>query len=165
MRNVFAVLRAVILCFLLAGCERPSPEVGSQPVAKAGSCGLGLPEQTSQEQAIWALIGAESTYVVSQETDRLMGLWAVDAQVSNLKGTPQNPADDQTCKGYDAIRYRYTASGSRLRFLLSGALGTKGRILRLRSEKMLLRSGCSRCGSNKETRFVPARGIRAPCVP
>jgi ketosteroid isomerase-like protein len=73
-----------------------------------GSCSLGLPNNVGNEEAIWALISAESKSVVSQDIDRLMRLWSEDARITDAKHTPDDPSDDQTVQGQDAIRYRYT---------------------------------------------------------
>jgi hypothetical protein len=71
---------------------------------------LGLPNNVGNEEAIWALISAESKSVVSQDIDRLMRLWSEDARITDAKHTPDDPSDDQTVQGQDAIRYRYTHS-------------------------------------------------------
>ena len=46
--------------------------------------------------------------MVSQDIDRLMRLWSEDARISDAQHTPDDPSDDQTVLGQDAIRYRYT---------------------------------------------------------
>lgn len=110
-RNLFVQLLPIgLICLILGACmpqSEPSTLV-SQP-AKAsevvGSCTLDLPQATDEE-AIWALIGAEGTYVVGQEIKPLMSLWAADAQITDAKHTPQT-SDDQNWQGTDAIRYRY----------------------------------------------------------
>jgi len=94
-----------------AGCAGPGKGVGGSsvggPSAPSGSCGLNLPADTTPEEAIYAVIAAESKDVVSQEIGLLMRLWAEDAAITDAQHTPGDAADDRTWKGQDAIRYRY----------------------------------------------------------
>ena len=94
-----------------AGCassERSSAgsSVGG-PSAPSGSCGLGLPSGATPEEAIYAVVSAESKNVVSQQIGPLMRLWAEDAEITDAQHTPGDASDDRTWKGQDAIRYRY----------------------------------------------------------
>ena len=94
---------------LLSGCAaRPVPTATPLSKLAVGSCSLGLINNAGNDEAIWALISAESKYVVSQDIDRLMGLWSEDARITDARHTPDDPSDDQTVQGQDAIRYRYT---------------------------------------------------------
>lgn len=100
----FHLPATVLACFcgaalLLAGCTAPP--------ATVGSCGLALAAETSDDDAIRAVIEAEGRLVVTQEIDALMALWAEDAYVANAKNTPDDADDDQFWRGQDAIRHRY----------------------------------------------------------
>ena len=93
-----ALTLLAILCVTLAGCTT-APATG-------GSCDLD-PPPSSDEEAIRALIQAEGQYVVAQEIDALMALWAESAYVANAKNTPDRTDDDQFWREKDAIRHRY----------------------------------------------------------
>ena len=111
-RNLFVQwlsigLIGLILCACMPQSERSTVvSVPAKASEAVGSCTLDLPLSATDEEAIWALIGAEGTYVVGQEIDPLMNLWAPDAQITDAKHTPQT-SDDQKWQGADAIRYRY----------------------------------------------------------
>ena len=66
-----------------------------------------MPNGASDEDAVRALLRAEGEFVVSQEIDRLMALWAPGGQVIDAKNTPDTSEDDQTWSDKDAIRHRY----------------------------------------------------------
>jgi hypothetical protein len=95
----------------LTACS-PSPQAGVSPTGGAnpsrdGSCDLGLPDTAGDQEAITALLHAESAYVVRQDSEALMRLWAPDGRIADAKHTPGDPGDDQTWEGADAIRHRY----------------------------------------------------------
>lgn len=46
--------------------------------------------------------------MVSQDIERLMALWADDALITDAQHTPDYFQDDQSWRGADTIRYRYT---------------------------------------------------------
>lgn len=93
-----ALALLAILCVTLASCVA-APATG-------GSCDL-EPPPSSDEEAIRSLIQAEGQYVVAQEIDALMALWAESAYVANAKNTPDRADDDQFWREKDAIRHRY----------------------------------------------------------
>ncbi len=93
------LLGAVIA--VLTGCQN---RTGS---AAPGSCGLMIEASASEEERIWSLIAAEASLLVAQDTNRLMRLWVEDGKITDQKNTPDDPSDDQTWNGTDAIRYRY----------------------------------------------------------
>ncbi len=97
LRNTFLVALFCALC-LAAACAAPA----ATPVT-----GPGVPKGISDEEAIRQLIVAEGQGVVSQDVTALMALWATDAVVTDAKHTPDQPADDATWRGRDAIRSRY----------------------------------------------------------
>ncbi len=92
---IYLLLGALML---LAGCVAPST---------TGACGLALPPEHSDADAIRAVIEAEGRLVVAQEIDALMALWTEDGYVANAKNTPDDHSDDQFWRGQDAIRHRY----------------------------------------------------------
>ena len=97
-----AVHRSVTPLFFvlaLAGCTAPP--------STAGSCRLALAQPGDDTAAIQAVITAEGRFVVTQEIDALMTLWAEDSYVANAKNSAENPDDDQFWRGKDAIRHRY----------------------------------------------------------
>jgi hypothetical protein len=62
---------------------------------------------SDDESAIRALLVAEGEFVVTQNIDALMRLWAEEAHIVDAKNTPDNSDDDQVWEGKDAIRHRY----------------------------------------------------------
>ena len=94
--NLFGAL----LTLTLAACGGPPP-------AMAGSCTLNLPADTSDDDAISAVIHAEGQLVVEQKIDELMALWTDGASITNAKNTPDAAEDDQYWRDKDAIRHRY----------------------------------------------------------
>lgn len=107
----FMLITFIVFSSLLNACTSASSTRPPQPTTSnqiaLGSCGLALPEDSSDEEAIWALIAAESRYVVSQEINKLMGLWAQDARITDMGHTPEQAEDDQSWRGADVIRHRY----------------------------------------------------------
>ncbi len=106
--DVWLALAALTLALLmtLSACST-SPQAGVSPATKGGSCSLGLPATAGDQGAITALLNAESAYVVQQDSEALLRLWATDGRIADAKHTPADPADDQTWEGIDAIRHRY----------------------------------------------------------
>lgn len=102
-----AILYVVIagLLLQLAACG-PAPTPTPLP-APTGSCTLGLPPGSSDEDAIRAVLRAEGELMVAQEIDPLMALWADGAFVADAKNTPDTEDDDQQWLDKDAIRHRY----------------------------------------------------------
>lgn len=104
------LLPLITILILISACSSTEPPAHTQTTASenpVGSCGLELPASTSAEEAIRALIVAESTYMVSQEINPLMRLWAEDAYITDARYTPDEAADDQSWRGADVIRHRY----------------------------------------------------------
>lgn len=100
-------LRSLLLSvfILLAGCSSATPAPLPTLAPAGGSCSL--PEAGDDESSIRALLVAEGEFVVAQNIDALMRLWADDATVADAKNTPDNGDDDQLWDGKDAIRNRY----------------------------------------------------------
>lgn len=89
-----------LLALTLAACSASPSPVG-------GSCTLNLPSDTSDDDAISAVIHAEGQLVVEQKIDALMALWTDGASITNAKNTPDAADDDQYWRDMDAIRHRY----------------------------------------------------------
>jgi hypothetical protein len=66
-----------------------------------------LPDISDDESALRGLLTAEGEFVVAQNIDSLMALWAETGRVVDAKNTPDNSDDDQIWDGKDAIRHRY----------------------------------------------------------
>lgn len=84
--------------------------VAPTPAVVLGSCTLLLStagETVTDETAIAAVLNAESDFVVRQEIEALMQLWASGAYIADAKNTPDDPADDQRWLDRDAIQHRY----------------------------------------------------------
>lgn len=98
----------LITCWLLIACDPVTRQVDSYTAdsVEIGSCGL-VPPTITDEEAIAAVLNAEGDYVVQQDIAALMRLWAQDGRIADAKHTPDNPEDDQTWQGADAIRHRY----------------------------------------------------------
>ena len=95
------LLALLLFAALLAGCAAAAP---SSP---AGSCTLGLPAGTGDQDAITQMLRAEGELVVAQRIDDLMALWGEGASITDAKHTPDDNGDDQDWLGKDAIRHRY----------------------------------------------------------
>ena len=111
--TLLALITLHTLLILISACSStPSPTANNQTTAsekRVGSCSLELPASASDEEAIGALIAAESTYMVSQEMAPLMRLWAQDAHITDARHTPDQSEDDHTWRGADVIRHRYVS--------------------------------------------------------
>ncbi|OQY24552.1 MAG: hypothetical protein B6I34_03445 [Anaerolineaceae bacterium 4572_32.1] len=92
-RTLFLVL--LLLLVLVAACG-PAP---TTPVI--------LPSVMSDREAILALMAAEAEAAVNDDAGRLLELWAADALIRDANHTPDNPIDDHTWIGRDAILSRY----------------------------------------------------------
>lgn len=103
LRTFFSVGLLVLLGIASCGAPRAS-SLGERPtdVPRAPT-----PQPASAEEAVRQLIAAESAAVVAQDITGLMGLWAADAVITDAKHTPDEPRDDATWQGKDAIRSRY----------------------------------------------------------
>jgi hypothetical protein len=97
----------LLLTLLVAACSspQPTPTPAPTPAPQGGACIL--PAQPDTEATLRALLDAEGTFVVSQEIDSLMQLWADDAKIVDARNTPDETSDDQVWEGRDAIRNRY----------------------------------------------------------
>ncbi len=94
------------LLLLIAGCSSATPPPAAPAAPQVGgSCTL--PSAGDDESAIRALLVAEGEFVVGQDINALMSLWADDARVADAKNTPDTADDDQVWDGKDAIRNRY----------------------------------------------------------
>jgi hypothetical protein len=104
------VLVAILAATLIAvvGCSNnpppapPSPGSGPIKIVRTPT-----PQPANDEEAIRQLIVAEGEAVVQQDIDRLQAMWASDGVVTDANRTADNPADDKTWKGWNAIRDRY----------------------------------------------------------
>jgi hypothetical protein len=90
----------------LAACSAATPAPTPTPAPLGGSCTLAESGE-DDESAIRALLSAEGEFVVAQDIDGLMRLWADEARIVDAKNTPDNSDDDQVWEGKDAIRHRY----------------------------------------------------------
>ncbi|MDI9548373.1 MAG: nuclear transport factor 2 family protein [Chloroflexota bacterium] len=112
--NLLRKLWIVALAALMAAtvsCSSPtgagSESSTAPPPPAAGSCTLGLGADAPDDEVIRAVLLAEGEFVVEQDIDALMQLWAPDSRVVDAKNTPDDDADDQNWDGKDAIRHRY----------------------------------------------------------
>jgi len=97
----------LIVALLMTGCSSatPTPAPVSTAAPVGGSCTL--QDVKDDESAIRGLLTAEGQFVVSQNIDALMRLWAENAKVMDAKNTPNDTSDDQVWEGKDAISHRY----------------------------------------------------------
>jgi len=111
---------ALMTFWLLIACGRTNEEIDNLDVdsGENGSCSLELPLSVTDQAAAAAVLNAEGEFVVSQDIDALMRLWAEDGRIADAKHTPDNLEDDQTWQGVDAIRHRY------VRWVFPGAPAT-----------------------------------------
>lgn len=98
------VMLTVVGLWLTVSCT-VAPEEVIRPVT--GSCSLQLAANTTDEEAITAVLMAEGKLVVEQNIDGLMNLWREGGEVIDAKNTPADTNDDQRWLDKDAIRNRY----------------------------------------------------------
>ena len=97
-----------LLVLLLAACSQATPTpLPPTPAPLGGSCSLEA-SFADDQSAVTRVLNAEGELVVAQDIDRLMRLWVEESQVVDAHNTPDNPDDDQSWSGKDAIRNRYT---------------------------------------------------------
>lgn len=101
---LFFVLLTVVLVGVV-GCvpDLPTPP----PPPPPSRTRTPTPIASTEEEAIRQRIDAEGEAVVQQDIDRLQDMWASDGVVTDANRTPDNPSDDKTWKGWQAIRDRY----------------------------------------------------------
>ena len=66
-----------------------------------------MPSFTSDREAILALMAAEAEAAIQDDAARLLELWAADGLLRDANHTPDDPTDDHTWIGHDAILSRY----------------------------------------------------------
>lgn len=107
----------LIAILLLSGCSRtisPKEEqkaadtagVDAVSIPQMGSCSPWLEAAESNEEAISNVLNGEGAFVVAQDIDKLMDLWALGSLIADAKNTPEKD-DDQVWQDKDAIRHRY----------------------------------------------------------
>lgn len=108
----------ILLALVISACATnlEKPEAGKSEAEKSpaatsapayGSCGLSLAEDVSDNDAIHAVVNAEGQFVVKQDIDALMALWADGSYIKNAKNSVADESDDQVWNDVDAIRHRY----------------------------------------------------------
>jgi hypothetical protein len=97
----------LLILLLLAGCSSAPPTAAPVPTAALAGGSCTLPASSDDESALRGLLAAEGEFVVTQNIDSLMRLWAESARIMDAKNTPDNNDDDQIWDGKDAIRNRY----------------------------------------------------------
>ena len=107
----FSCMIVMLVAFLFSACsaaEAPPTAVEVPPTANlAGSCSLGLAQGVSDQEAIEKVLRSEGEFVVAQQIDPLMALWAEESSVVDAHHTAATDTDDQLWTGKDAIRHRY----------------------------------------------------------
>ncbi len=107
MHNLWRYFVSAVLLVLLAiaSCSAPRASgLGEKPTAAPRAA---TAQPADDNEAIRQMIAGEGAAVVRQDIAALMDLWAEDAVVTDAKHTPDNPSDDATWRGKDAIRSRY----------------------------------------------------------
>ena len=95
----------LVIVLVLTACGRPSaPPLPATPTPLLRTP---TPVPATDEEAILQLLAAEGEGVVQQDIERLMEIWAEDGVVIDARHTPDDPSDDLTWRGRDAIRQRY----------------------------------------------------------
>ena len=100
-----AILALLLISFLVVSC---GPSV-APPAPTPKPRGTDTPTPASDEEAILQLLNAEGEGVVQQDIDRLMEIWAPEGVVTDANHTSNDPSDDKTWKGAEAIKERYLA--------------------------------------------------------
>ncbi len=96
-----------VLILTLAGCGADQPIPPTPVIRSTQIPPTATPIPDSDEAAIRSLLQAEAEGVVGQDIDRLLDIWAEDGVVTDANHTPDDPSDDLTWSGRDAIRERY----------------------------------------------------------
>ncbi len=116
---IFRISCALIAILLTSACARGAdlpPKSDALPESisaeedsahQIGSCSPLLEATEKPEDAIRQVLNGEGAFVVAQDIDALMNLWAPNSSIADAKNSPQNADDDQVWKGKDAIRHRY----------------------------------------------------------
>jgi len=106
-RKMLLVLATSTALIVLAGCggrATPTPTLAPRPTKPPRTP---TPVPANDEEAIHQLLAAEGEAVVAEDIERLREIWAPDGVVTDAKHTPDDPSDDTTWRGWDAIRERY----------------------------------------------------------
>ncbi len=101
-RLAFALLFSLLTLLMLTGCQPTQP----LPTPTPPPAGI-IPPGASDEEAILALLQAESRGVVEKDIDLLAAIWSDDAIIIDAKHTPNDPGDDTRWVGLDAVLDRY----------------------------------------------------------
>lgn len=104
------VLLLSLICLLLvltaAACAAPAT-APIQPAPTTSAARTSVPQPADPNAAINQLLRLEGEGVVAQDIAALMDLWLSEGVVTDAKHTPDDPKDDATWRGRDAIRERY----------------------------------------------------------
>lgn len=97
-------LKLLVLLILIVACRPASvrPIISSFTPTPSPT-----PPSTSDREAILALMAAEVEAAVHDDATRLLELWAADGLIRDANHTPDDPTDDHTWVGRDAILSRY----------------------------------------------------------
>jgi ketosteroid isomerase-like protein len=104
LRSFLSVGLLILVAAASCATRTPASTLGAKPTLPSRTP---TPQPATDEEAVRRLIEAEGTAVVSQDIAALMDLWAEDSAISDAKHTPDDPGDDATWRGKDAIRSRY----------------------------------------------------------
>lgn len=108
-RSVFLLIwtAGALLTVMLSACRPAVESPTSLPASPVTPAPSSAPTPASDEEAVAALIQAESEGVVRQDIDALMTLWLEEGVVVDARHTPEDASDDLTWRGWYAIRDRY----------------------------------------------------------
>jgi len=90
--------------FIVAVACRSAPAV---PILISPFPTPSLSVSRSDREAILALMTAEAEAAVHDDAEHLLDLWAVEGLIRDANHTPDDPTDDHTWVGHDAILSRY----------------------------------------------------------
>jgi ketosteroid isomerase-like protein len=102
------MLRLLVAFFVLALASTACGPTPSMPILLARSptsSPTAMP--ASDRESILALMDAEARAALHDDAAPLLEIWAQDGTIRDANHTPQDPADDHTWRGRDAILSRY----------------------------------------------------------
>lgn len=102
--GTFRLFVAFAFLTLTAAACRAAP---STPILLARTLTPSPAPLASDRESILALMDAEADAALHDDAAPLLEIWSPDGTIRDANHTPQNPADDHTWVGHDAILSRY----------------------------------------------------------
>jgi len=99
--------RVVIACVLFLGALSACQTTSTGPILVPNSPTAPSTPSPDDQAAILALMAAEAEAVIHDDSSGLLEIWTADGLIRDANHTPNDPTDDYTWAGHDAILSRY----------------------------------------------------------